>query len=95
MLMMTDNYPKAYVEVLEILKYVSAKDLAKIPPDFIQMLKRKKDISYIFKIDKTKSFDNQIILKETREIFAIIYKNYWALPEIKSVIDKKLYFDLK
>ena len=48
---MINNYPKAYVEVLEILKYIPAEEKKKIPYDIIETLKNKADLNYVFKID--------------------------------------------
>lgn len=35
---MSNNYSKAYVEVLEILKYIPREDLEKVPKDIIYTL---------------------------------------------------------
>ena len=35
---MSNNYSKAYVEVLEILKYIPREDLEKVPKDIILSL---------------------------------------------------------
>ena len=44
---MINNYPKAYVEVLEILKYIPAEEKKKIPYDIIETLKNKADLNYV------------------------------------------------
>lgn len=78
-----DNFPKAYKEVYEILKYIPKEDIEKIPKDFLQTIEDNMDKEYIYKIDENKSFEEQETLKETKAIISIIYKEYWATPERK------------
>ena len=42
---MSNNYSKAYVEVLEILKYIPREDLEKVPKDIIYKIVQIKSIS--------------------------------------------------
>lgn len=78
-----DNFPKAYREVYEILKYIPKEDLEKIPKDFLETIESNMDKSYDYRIDETKSFEEQELLKETKAIISIIYQDYWATPERK------------
>ena len=48
-----DNYPKAYKEVMEILKYVLDENVNKIPKSMIEMFNIKMDKSYNFTRDIT------------------------------------------
>ena len=75
---MINNYPKAYVEVLEILKYIPAEEKKKIPYDIIETLKNKADLKYVFKIDFNLPFEKQNLLNETKSILANFYRDYWA-----------------
>lgn len=86
---------KACTEVCEILKYVSNEDYNKISKDFIQIIESKKDIDYNFKINVKIELDKQNLLRETKVILAIIYKNYWATIEEKNRINRKFQYDLK
>ena len=45
---MNNNYSKAYVEVLEILKYIPKEDLEKVPKDIMYTLEKCADKEYIF-----------------------------------------------
>ena len=38
-----DNFPKAYREVYEILKYIQKEDIEKIPKDFLQTIEDNMD----------------------------------------------------
>lgn len=86
---MENNYAKAYKEVVEILNNVSLESVNKIPADMIEMFKHNMDTSYNFKIDVTRSFENQVLMEETKAILANIYKDYWATPYQKERINEK------
>lgn len=83
-----DNFPKAYREVYEILKYIPKEDIEKIPKDFLQTIEDNMDKEYHYKIDENKSFEEQDTLKETKAIISIIYKDYWTTPKRKQELIK-------
>ena len=80
---MKENYPKAYTEVLEILKYMPKEDVDKIPREMIEMFENKRERSYVFKVKETDDFANLNILDETEAIFVNIFRDYWSTPEQK------------
>ncbi len=86
---MEDKYPKAYKQVIEILKYVPQEIVDKIPKKMIKTFKTNMDDKYDFKIDISKSFEEQDILEETKAILANIFRDYWATPEQKERILEK------
>ena len=59
---MENNYPKAYKEVIEILKYVPKQSVDKIPQTMIDTFNSKMDNNYNFSIDINKSFEEQELL---------------------------------
>jgi len=73
--------PKAYIEVLEILKYIPKSDYNKIPSEIIQFMKLNSDKNYKYEIINFKNFQEQKMLKETETILAIFYRDYWATEE--------------
>lgn len=83
---MEDKYPKAYKQVIEILKYVPQESVDKIPKEMIKTFKINMDDKYDFKIDISKSFEEQDIFEETKAILANIFRDYWATPEQKERI---------
>ena len=83
-----DNFPKAYREVYETLKYIPKEDFEKIPKDFLETIKNNMDKTYDYKIDETKSFEEQEMLKETKAIISIIYQDYWATDDRKQEMIK-------
>ncbi len=86
---MDDNYPKAYKEVIEILKYVPEESIEKIPSAMIGMFQSKMDKNHKFKVDVNKSFEEQNLLEETKSIFANIFRDYWATPYQRERIKEK------
>ena len=84
---MEDNYPKAYKEVIEILKYVPEESVNKIPQTMLDTFKTKMDKEYNFIVDINKAFEEQELLEETKAIFANIFRDYWATPYQKEKID--------
>ena len=60
---MNNNYSKAYVEVLEILKYIPKEDLEKVPKDIMYTLEKRADIVYIFNFNNSVPFDDQNLME--------------------------------
>ena len=75
---MEENYHKAYKEVIEILKYVPQESVNKIPKTMLETFEKKMDKDYVFNVDINKSFEEQNLLEETKDIFAVIFRDYWA-----------------
>lgn len=74
---MKDDYNKALVEVLEIIKYLPEKEKKDIPQNLIDKMIEKKDKNYYFSLDRTKPFYIQVS-GLTKAILANIFKKYWA-----------------
>ena len=85
-----DKVPKAYTEVLEVLKYVEKEDYDKIPNDVIKVFEDNCDKSYDFHFDARKTMEENNLLKETYSLLAFLYRDYWATPEERIVYDKQL-----
>jgi len=86
---MEDNYPKAYKEIIEILKYVPEESVNKIPKEMRDMFGAKQLKTYTFQIDTEKTFEEQEILEETKAILANIFRDYWATDYQKAKIIEK------
>ena len=86
---MEDNYKKAYKEVVEILKFVSKENVDKIPKEMLDMFEEEQDKEYNFKVDTTKSFEEKLLLEETKAIFSNIFRDYWANDYQRKVIIEK------
>ena len=86
---MEDNYAKAYKEIIEILKYIPEESVNKIPREMIEMFKTKQLVTYDFKIDTEKKFEEQELLEETKAILDNIFRDYWATDYQKAKIIEK------
>ena len=88
---MKDNeeYSKACVEVLEIIKEMEYKEKQKIPRELKEKLRKNKNLNYKFYIDKSKKLKEQKILDITKAILANIYKEYLATDYEKKIILEK------
>lgn len=90
---MEDKFPKAYYEVLEILKYMPNESVNKIPKTLLETFEMNKDVNHTFKVDINKDFEGQDILEETKDIFANIFRDFWATPYQKERIIAKQNYD--
>lgn len=73
---MKENIYKAFSEVDTILDYSSEEIKNKIPNNFKQLIKNNKDVDYKLVLDEKKPLNEQKLLIETREILALIYRDY-------------------
>ena len=90
---MEENYHKAYKEVIEILKYVPKESVNKIPKTMLETFEKKMDKDYVFNVDINKSFEEQNLLEETKDIFAVIFRDYWSTPYQRERIKAKEKYD--
>ena len=90
---MEENYYKAYKEVIEILKYVPQESVNKIPKTMLETFEKRMDKDYVFNVDINKSFEEQNLLEETKDIFAVIFRDYWATPYQRERIKEKEKYD--
>ena len=90
---MEENYYKAYKEVIEILKYVPQESVNKIPKTMLETFEKKMDKNYVFNVDINKSFEEQNLLEETKDIFAVIFRDYWTTPYQRERIKAKEKYD--
>ncbi len=82
-------FPKAYKEVLEILKYIPIDEYNKIPEDIIQNMKKKHDNQYQYEVTNLENFKEQPMLRETEAILSVLYRDYWATTEERKKIREK------
>lgn len=82
--------PKAYVEVLEILKYIPMSDYNKIPSEIIENIQLNANKEYKYRVTHFDDFQEQEMLKETETILAVLFRDYWATEEQrKKILDKE------
>ena len=90
-----ENFPNAYTEINEILKFLDNESKSKIPNDFTEMIEKKRNKNYKFEVDETKDLQNQNILRETKVILGYIFLNYLGNDEQKIKIKRTILFWLK
>ena len=89
------DFSKRYVEVDEILKYLSEADYKKIPTDVIKYIKSNKDKTYTWKYDTSKKLKNQNVSDDTIATLSYLNMEYLLNPEQKAFMRKFHYFNDK
>ena len=93
--MVAENYACAYKEVIEVLKYTKREDVNKIPKYRILLWKTNMKNDYDFKIDTSKTLEEQNLSDEAKAIIANIFKKYWATDYQKERIEAKEKYDME
>jgi predicted RNA-binding protein Jag len=89
--MNSQNLKKAMVEVETIIKESFPEEKVKlIPKKIIDFLNENKDTEYIFKYDKDKELDEQVLMEETKLMLGAIFINYLATSDEKNEMIEKL-----
>ena len=84
-----NNINQAFSEVYDIVNHIEKDLYNKIPKKFIAMLEKNKDEKYVPQIDYSKSINEQKLLKDTRVILSLIYKDYICTKEIEKKCVKR------
>lgn len=74
---------QALAEVYDIINHFEPNIYKKIPKDFINFVQQNKDNNYVTKIDYSRSINEQNILKETKVILSIIYRDFICDTKLK------------
>lgn len=82
------EYGDAYQEVLEILKHTEAGAVAKIPKEKLKLFHERQNKDHGFRADPTKTLDEQGVMKRTKAILAIIFRDYWASDKQRETIEQ-------
>ena len=69
---------KSYKEVLTYLSLLLPTELKKIPKEKLEIYVQYMDNSYEYKIDKSKTIQNQIMMDETKAILSNLFRDYFA-----------------
>ena len=91
--MTTNSYAKAYTEVYEILKYLDADEISKIPQEKIDFYNENRDKEYKFKINTEISWEEQNFSRKTYEIIISLFRDYIATDNQKVAIDNILKYN--
>ena len=88
--MTSDNYARAYKEVIEIIKQFPQEEYNKIPKEKIQFYKDNMDMNYEFTINPEMDLSKQNISKEANAIIVTLFQDYFATEEQKRKINEIL-----
>lgn len=81
--MMSNNYAKAYKELLEIIKHFPLEEYNKIPKEKIIFYEENMDKNYNFTINPNIDLSEQNISKEAKALIVTLYEDYFATEEQK------------
>lgn len=70
-----------YAELSEILKMMEPKEVNKIPKKLLEVIEKEKSNTYIPNYSSKIELNSQNIKKETLEMLALLYINYWCEDE--------------
>ena len=90
----TKEQAMAYREVIEVLKYMPKEEIDKIPKEIIKYYTDNMDIRYDFKIDTSKTFEEQKIMEKAKIVLAIFFRDYWATEQQREKIKAKEKYDM-
>ena len=88
--MVTKDISEAAKEINEILKYIPEEEVNKIPVKLREFFKEIENKDYVVNINPNILLENQDLKEETKDIIALIYRNYWCSEEEKKELDQKL-----
>lgn len=77
---LTKEYARAYVEVLEVIKYLKKDEYNRIPKEKIELYEKYKDVTYKFKYNSKKPLDSQVSF-ETKNVLANLFLKYISTQE--------------
>lgn len=90
---MSNNYKKAYSEILEIIKYLPEEEREKIPEEKIKFFEENCDKNYEFKFNSSKPLEEQEFLRETYAIIIILFRDYFATETQKEKLQEILFLN--
>lgn len=88
--MVTKEFAEASAEINEILKYMPKEEVEKIPSKLREFFKEVASKDYVTNINPDLPLDKQQIKEKTKDIIALIYRNYWCTEEERKELDQKL-----
>jgi len=92
---MEETIKQSFSETYDIVMHLEKSLYSKIPNSFIQMLKDNKDDNYKVNIDYSKNINEQNLLKDTRIILSLIYRDYICSKEKRQELIERDKIELK
>ena len=88
-----NDYKKRFVEVDEILNYLSEEDLMKIPKEIRKVIRDNKDLNYCWKYDESKELKDQDVSRDTIAFLTYLNMKYLLNEEQKKLMEQILKFN--
>lgn len=88
--MVTKEFAEASAEINEIFKCLPKEEVEKIPSKLRDFFKEVSSKDYVTNINPNMPLDKQQIKEKTKDIIALIYRNYWCSEEERKELDQKL-----
>ena len=88
--MINNELSEAFAEINVILKYLPIQYVDKIPNKLKNFFNTTASKTYQVKIDPSMSLEEQNMKEKTKDLIAILYRNYWCNAEERKEIDAKL-----
>ena len=82
------EYNKCLVQVYEVLNHLEEEEIAKIPEKVIRTIEKRKDKSFIWNYDESKTLNEQCLDRKSVAILSYINIEYLLNEEEKSYIKK-------
>ena len=92
---MVNTINQSFSEVYDIIMHLEKDLYNKIPNGFMQMIKQNRDLNYVVNLDYSKDINDQELLRETRVILSLIYRDYLCSDEKRKTIIEKDKVELK
>ena len=84
------EYSNSLYQINEILKYIAPNLKARIPKKFITYFENNKSEDYNWQIDTSIPLEKQDLLPTTKEILAVLYKDFMCDDIERAKLDKVL-----
>ena len=83
----------AYTEVYEILNCLTEEEYEKIPPEFIEVIEENRNKNYKYEINEEQDLSKQPMLRDTKAILLLVFRDYLATPDQRKIVDEWLQAD--
>lgn len=85
----TENYDKAYAEVIEVLNYIPLEDYKKIPKTYIKYMEENSDENSAFVYNIALPFEKQNISGAAKDLLGMIFRLFIISQEKKDKLNAK------
>ncbi len=88
--MVTKEFADASAELMKIMEYLPKEEVEKIPNKLLKFFKNIESKNYKLQIDTNKPLEEQDIKEKTKDLIAVLYRNYWCDDEERNILDRRL-----